>query len=290
MIRTIASLCLLACICSILSCTKQNQSIYEEDSTETIAAKVMDKGKIFYALTSNNELVKFTTGRPLQEIGNMTISNLAVGERMLAIDFRPATGQLYGVSNMSKLYTINLTNGMATAISSTAFSPAINGTRVGFDFNPTVDRIRLVADNKQNLRLHPVTGVVAAVDGNINPGNPAVVAVAYTNSFAGATSTTLYDIDVASNKLYKQIPPNNGTLELVGSLGIEAGGEAGFDIAADNSIAIAVLFGRGEEEGGMEESPGNKFRFYTINLQTGEATNAGKTEREIIGLAITANE
>ena len=106
------------------------------------------------------------------------------------------------------------------------------------------------------------------------------------NSFVGAATTTLYDIDVASNKLYKQIPPNNGTLELVGSLGVEASGEGGFDISPDNSLAIAVLYGRGYEEGDMETSPGNKHRFYYINLMTGEATNAGKTDREIIGIAI----
>ena len=73
---------------------------------------------------------------------------------------------------------------------------------------------------KPKFAVHPETGAVAATDGNINPSDPSVAAVAYTNSFAGAATTILYDIDVASNKLYKQNPPNNGTLELVGSLGL----------------------------------------------------------------------
>jgi hypothetical protein len=272
----------------MVGCTKNDSTLLigEEIATKTSNAKQPERGTDFFALTANNELVKCTTGRPLQELGSLAISNLQMNEKILAIDFRPATGQLYGVSNQSRIYIINQISGRATAVGTAPFTPAINGTRVGFDFNPTVDRIRLVTDAKQNLRLNPETGAVATIDGNINPGEAQVVAVAYTNSSAGAATTTLYDIDVASNKLYKQNPPNNGTLELVGSLGVEASGEGGFDISPDNSLAIAVLFGRGDEEDDNEESPGNKFRFYYINLQTGEATNAGKTDREIIGLAI----
>jgi Domain of unknown function (DUF4394) len=289
-LKTIQSFAsLLAGIFLFSSCQKEVSSFTEPQSAiaaKAAESKVMEKGTAFYALTATNELIKYTTGRPLTELGSIAITNLAMGEKILAIDFRPATGQLYGVSDMSRLYIINHISGRATAVGAALFSPAINGTRVALDFNPTVDRIRLVTDNKQNLRLHPETGTVAATDGAINPGDPEVVAVAYTNSFAGASATTLYDIDVASNKLYKQNPPNNGTLELVGSLGVEASGEGGFDISPDNSLALAVLFGRGEEDGSEEESPGNKYRFYYINLQTGEATNAGKVDREIIGLAI----
>lgn len=247
------------------------------------------KNTSFYALTSNNQLVHYLSGNPLKELAAATITGLAMGERLLAIDFRPATGQLYGVSTASKLYTINLTSFVATAVGA-GFTPMINGAQVGFDFNPTVDRIRLVTSAGQNLRLNPVTGMVAAVDGNINPSSAMITAVAYTNSFAGATTTTLYDIDVATDQLYIQNPPNAGSLVAVGSLGVQAIGEAGFDIAPDNAVAIAALYGRGLESNQAEESNGNKYRFYYINLATGEAKNAGKTDREIIGLAISPNQ
>ena len=248
------------------------------------------KGTEFYALSSSNELVKYSSGNPLTELSSVSISGLQGGEHLLAIDFRPATGQLYGVSDQSRLYVINQSTGLASAVSATPFSPAINGTEVGFDFNPTVDRIRLVTNNDQNLRLNPVTGMVAATDGTINPTGASVTAVAYTNSMAGATTTTLYDIDVASDQLFIQTPPNSGTLSVVGSLGVQAIGEAGFDISPDNSVAIAVLYGRGYEEGQTEASNGNKYRFYYIDLSTGAATNAGKTSRTIIGLAIPTNQ
>ena len=32
------------------------------------------------------------------------------------------------------------------------FTPGTDGTAFGFDFNPTVDRIRVVSDTGQNLR------------------------------------------------------------------------------------------------------------------------------------------
>lgn len=272
------------------SCTKENPVIERDASNEIqasgISQKKISKGVEFYALTSSNVLVKYSSGNPLTELGSAPITGLQSMERILAIDFRPSTGQLYGLSDQSRLYVIDKNTGVAAAVSPMPFTPAISGTEVGFDFNPTVDRIRLVTNLDQNLRLNPVTGAVAAVDGMITPSSASVSAVAYTNSFSGATTTILYDIDVATDKLYKQIPPNNGTLVEVGPLGIQALGEAGFDIAPDNSVAITAFYGRGFEDGQQDISNGNKYRFYYIDLATGAATNAGKTDREIIGVAI----
>lgn len=253
------------------------------------AGKSAPKGTSFYALTASNEIVNYLSGNPLIEKATVSVTGLQPGEKLLAIDFRPATGQLYAVSDQSRIYFINPITGQAFAPSTTPFSPAINGTMVGFDFNPTVDRIRLVTNTGQNLRLNPETGGLAAIDGSLNPGSPVVTAVAYSNSFAGTTSTTLYDIDVATDKLYIQNPPNAGGLVEVGLLGVQAVGEAGFDISPDNSVAIAALYGRGYEEDQNPESNGNKYRFYYINLATGKATNAGKTDKVIIGVAIPTN-
>jgi hypothetical protein len=41
---------------------------------------------------------------------------------------------------------------------------SLNGSSFGFDFNPTVDRIRVQSDADQNLRLNPATGALAATD------------------------------------------------------------------------------------------------------------------------------
>jgi hypothetical protein len=171
----------------------------------------------------------------------VAITGLASGETLLAIDFRPATGQLYGVSSASRLYVINQNTGVARAIGAGAFSPAVAGNLVGFDFNPTVDRIRLVTSTGQNLRLHPETGTVAATDGVLNGAAGATITgAAYTNNTAGATTTVLYDLDPATDQLYRQDPPNNGTLVAMGSLNLNISGDGGFDIDAKTGTALGL--------------------------------------------------
>jgi hypothetical protein len=270
----------------LFSCSKQEMDSEMMTPTGIEAAKANNKMVSFYALSNENELIKYTGIQTFREESQVIITGLQSGEMIVSIDFRPATGQLYGVSNQSRIYIIHQMTGASRAVNATPFTPAISGTEVGFDFNPTVDRIRLVTNSGQNLRLNPETGLVVNVDGNLNPGTPAVVAAGYTNSFAGAATTTLYDIDVNTDKLYIQNPPNNGTLAEVGVLEIDAMGEGGFDISADNSMAIAALYAKGIDE---ELTGGFQNRFYTINLQTGKATNAGLARNNIIGVAIATN-
>jgi Domain of unknown function (DUF4394) len=170
---------------------------------------------------------------------------------------RPATGQLYALGSTSRLYTINMSSGAAAAVGTAPFTTLLSGSSFGFDFNPTVDRIRVVSNTGQNLRLDPNTGLIAVVDGTLNPGTPAVSAAAYTNNFAGATTTSLYVIDVNTDKLYIQNPPNNGTLVEVGSLGINITADNGFDIGGRSGKAYGVF------------SIGSLTKLYTLDLATG---------------------
>src|SRR5687768_3270747 len=120
---------------------------------------IMKPDIIFYGLTASNQLIKYNGNAVESQLADVTVTGLQSGETLLAIDFRPATGQLYGLGSTSRLYAINLMSGAATPAGATPFVPAIDGSVVGFDFNPTVDRIRVVTDSGQNLRLHPETGV-----------------------------------------------------------------------------------------------------------------------------------
>ncbi len=219
-----------------------------------------------FGVTTSNQLVRFdsTTPGTVSTIG--TISGLQTGESILGIDFRPANGQLFGLGSTSRLYTINIMTGAATAVAATPFTPALSGVEFGFDFNPTVDRIRLVSDSGQNLRLNPDTGMVAATDTALNPGTPNIVGAAYTNNFSGATTTTLYDIDSTTDTLYTQNPPNNGTLVPVGALGVNTTNQVGFDIARGSGTAFAS----------MQIAAEAFSRLYTINLTTGAATALGQ--------------
>ena len=230
-----------------------------------------------YALNDGNQLIRLSIRNTTAPQATMGITGLQTDERVLSIDFRPATGQLYGVTNQSRLVVINTATAAARAIGTAPFAPAISGAVVGIDFNPTVDRIRLVTNTGQNLRLNPETGTVAATDGAINGIAGAMISeVAYTNNQAGAATTTLYDIDPATDRLYIQNPPNNGTLTDVGPLGLDITGAAGFDIAPDGTGLVAVIFG-------------GKPELQQINLTTGRLQKLGDLTSTIIGLAIPTN-
>ncbi|HMO63268.1 MAG TPA: DUF4394 domain-containing protein [Ferruginibacter sp.] len=215
----------------------------------------------FYTINASGDLAKYNAKSTTSPIASVAVSGLQPGENILGIDFRPATGELYGLGSTSRLYVINLSTGAAREIGAGQFTPVLNGNIVGFDFNPTVDRIRIVTSTGQNLRLHPETGAIVATDGNINgPASPMVTAVAYSGNKAGATFTTLFDIDINNKKLYKQIPPNDGGLVEVGNLGVTATGEGGFDISPDGAVALAALVVDG------------KSSLFSIDTATGKAS------------------
>lgn len=249
-------------------------SCNDDENMPVVETPGMTPDASFTALAEGNQLYYFEDGNLNAPTEMLTISGLGSGESIISIDYRPATGQLYGLSSGSRLYTINENSGVATPLGMAAFSPGIEGTNAALDFNPTVDRIRLVSTTGQNLRLHPETGAVVATDGRINGGmNPMIAAVAYTNSVSGATSTVLFDIDIATDKLYRQVPPNDGGLEEVGDLGVDFGEQVDFDIIADNSLAMAV------------DRKDNESRLYTIDLNSGSASWVGVFSQPVISLA-----
>ena len=230
---------------------------------------------VFYGLTDDNKILKFNAKTAESSTSNISVSGLQVGERILSIDFRPATGQLYALGSTSRLYTINLSSGNATALNSAQFTPNINGALANIDFNPTVDRIRLVSNTGQNLRLNPETGLTAATDLPINGGSaPVITSIAYANNIAGTASTDLYDIDLTTEKLYKQSPPNDGTLVEVGPLKVKITGKGGFDINADNTTALATF------------TVGSTDKLYTINLTNGNATYLADLSVQLVDIAI----
>ncbi|RIW12789.1 DUF4394 domain-containing protein [Algoriphagus lacus] len=230
------------------------------------------------ALGEDNQLFFFEDGDINFPAETKTLTGLGSGESIISIDYRPATGQLYGLSSASRLYLINENSGVATPLGGGPFTPSIDGMGASIDFNPTVDRIRLVSQTGQNLRLHPETGAVVAVDGTIKGGtNPKISGVAYTNSVSGATSTVLYDIDIEEDILYMQVPPNEGGLQEVGSLGEDFDGATDFDINPDNSIALAV------------SRTVNQSRLFLIDLSSGNATWVGRFKQDIVSIAFKTN-
>lgn len=224
-------------------------------------------------LSTDNMLVRFDTANPGVTSLSQPVSGLAADEQLVGIDYRPATGQLYGLGRSSRLYTIDLATASASMVGASSFNPILVGDAFGFDFNPTVDRIRVVSDSGQNLRLHPVTGAVAATDKTLTYASmdagagqlPQVVGSAYTENRAGALSTTLYGIDSVMDTLVRQAPPNDGVLTTVGGLGVNFTDMAGFDISGVTGAAYASLVKAGDSWSGL----------YSINLTSGQASWLG---------------
>ena len=219
------------------------------------------------ALTDSNTLVSIDISNPDE---SQPIEVKGVDGFLLGIDTRPATGEIYSISTNNDIYTIDPDSGEATYIS-TLDTPFKGGTISGFDFNPVADRLRLVGDNDQDFRINVETGEVtvdgtlAFAEGDFNEGvNPNVTAAAYTNSFDGTETTQLYDIDTLLNNLLLQDPPNDGTLQTIGDLGIDFDTLGGFDIAyseAEGNTAFAV----------------SNNTLYVIDLETGEANSLATT-------------
>lgn len=229
------------------------------------------QAQLVYGLTESQSLIRFDASTPGDIQGGVFLSGLASGERVIGIDFRPATGQLYALGSLNTLYTVNPMTGRASAVGS-GFADQLSGSSFGFDFNPTIDRIRVVSDANQNIVLNPITGGSTLVTdlfyraGDPNAGmDPNVVSSAYTNSFPGATSSQLYGIDSGLDILVRQ-ENSAGTLDTVGSLGIDVTDLVGFDIDGSSNFAYAAL-----QEVGMSRS-----MLYQIDLMSGAATAIGE--------------
>ena len=231
-------------------------------------------------LGTGNTLLSFSAAAPGTVTRSVAVTGVAAGTSLAGIDYRPASPRvLYSISNVGQLYAINSRTGGATAIGTPA-TPTISA--IGFDFNPTVDRIRVITQIGQNFRVNPDTGALAATDGSLayaagdaNFGQvPTAAGVAYTNNVAGATTTTLYAIDtrgglaaarlVTQGNLAGTVSPNTGALFTVGSTGVVTATSVGFDISREGAAYASLT----NPTTGVTS-------LYSINLTTGAATLVG---------------
>ncbi|MBW4538196.1 MAG: DUF4394 domain-containing protein [Myxacorys chilensis ATA2-1-KO14] len=235
----------------------------------------------FVGLTDSSDLVFFNSNA-LNNVTKVDVKGLQYGETLVGVDFRPNTGQLFGVGSSDRLYTIDVVTGAATQVGTGTFAVDLNGKAFGVDFNPVVDRVRIVSDAGQNLRLNPDTGTVVDAnsmldgvqpDGNLNGATDSIVATAYTNSFTGTPNTIQYGIDAKTDRLFIQNPPNNGTQTLVGSLGVDFAEGAGFDIVFKNGTNSAFATSNSS--------------LYSVDLQSGAATLLGSVKDGVTPLKLT---
>lgn len=235
--------------------TSDLPSEYRQTSIRGIALnREEDASSKGIGLTNNNALIQFDINRP-NNTTEQKITGTLTNEKFVGIDFRFRTttdksNTLYGLTDRANLYTINPNSGVATLVNALKAGPgssfsALDGAQFAVDFNPTADRLRVISNSGQNLRINVDTGETIQ-DGKINGITNAVIsAAAYTNSFQtpiSALSTELFNLDQTNQLLTKQVPPNDGTLISLGSLGVNLGLNDGFDIAGgDNGLALASI-------------------------------------------------
>jgi len=237
------------------------------------------------ALTASNKLATFNRGSPAKLCtGPTAITGLNSGENLLGIDTRPATSELYGLTDGSRLVVIDPATGAATerSVLSTALPAGQSG--FGVDFNPVPDRLRVVAGNGVNLRIDPRAATTPNVttDTALSGTSSAnVTAVAYTNSLQGAAentstgaSTTLFGVDTTRDMLVRlggdpanstagdPGNPNAGVVVDIGALGA--------DVEAVNGLEIDGVNGQALLAGGAAGDTTAKL--YSVDLATGAAT------------------
>jgi Domain of unknown function (DUF4394) len=255
------------------------------------------RGRTMYATTQDNRMAKFGSENPSTSATTFSFNGMESGETMIGLDFNPKDGKLYGVSNQNRTYVIDITTniGATTRVNVTPSTPALSGTSFGVDFNPVANKIRVHSNTGFNARINqelglvidfdPLTvGIQADISLSYNTGdsgtgsNPSIVATAYTNSNASASTTTLFAIDSSRDVLVTISNPNDGKLTTVGQLSVDTSTAAGFDISgAADGTAFATLTGSTGFSG-----------LYTVNLTNGQATLIGTVggNLTLTGLAI----
>lgn len=209
--------------------------------------------ELIYGLTTQNSIAVFDSSDPTNLLDGGAVGMLQPNTILQAIDYRPATQQIYLLDDDENVYTFNPFTFDASLVGN--FSPPrLPGVSYGFDFNPSFsggEFARIITDTNDNRVVSGNTGQyllpVEKTDvfydaGDVNAGeDPNVVAIAYTNSVAGAQSTQQYGIDSSLGVLVT-VANNAGTLETRGALGSGPyTGDLGLDISGTTGVAYAAV-------------------------------------------------
>lgn len=226
-----------------------------------------------------------------------TIEGLSANEHLIGLDVQVRTGTLFALSSWGVLYRLipssipNTYSAQLVAPESVqsdeqqqafkeqqrSFFSHWTGTNppfslsipIGFDFNPTVDRIRVVTAHGLNLRLHPQTGTVvdsspeqpqiqldkplhfssdSAQQSSLSFDHPLILAAGYTYNAQNDKITTNFAIDAQGTLLHQgslegvtpSVSPNTGTLWHYMNLGTGELKDAHLDISDVGNAAFMV--------------------------------------------------
>jgi len=228
----------------------------------------------FYTSTFSNNISKFKGLTPIFQ--KKPITGIADGFSVQGIDIRPANGLLYALvgdgSGAAFLYTIDAeASPNAIASNELSLTGAVFNDFVAIDFNPVVDRLRVIDIVGQNLSVNPDTGVTT-VQTPINGATTGVYGCAYTNNTnPPPATTTLYDLGIDSlnvNQLYIQNPPSSGTTTIVGPLTYQTS-------PVYVELDILTIGNQNFAYGLSDERSPDLNNLYSIDLDTPSATLIG---------------
>jgi hypothetical protein len=224
------------------------------------------QNSVIYSLSSDNSIYVLRPGTTQYvRMGRIAADD---GGNVIGIDFRPADRSqtdFYALTDRGNLYLIKsnqASNGIIVSIRISSMATRFTGgyTNV-MDFNPVANALRVTGSNEQNLAVvngpngqNLATTVAqttfAYTAGDVNAGtDPEIVGGAYTNNFAGATTTLFFMIDhdndtlvtIADRTATGSSNTGGGRLQTVGSLVLSNGTPfnasptVDFDIFTDNN-------------------------------------------------------
>lgn len=201
-------------------------------------------------------------------------------ETVLDIDYRNSEGAIYALTKtgtQGRIIRIEPTSGSLTRISTlvsdgttTEMNLSANGYTI--DFNPVVDRLRIIGTDGSNWRTDVSTGDTLV---DTPTSITTLSGAAYEDTFSAlGRGTRLFTLDAASNSLYLQDPPNNGTQTAAKSLlgSTDVASIDGYDINPANNVGLAMLTVAGVQ------------RVYTINpAASGNAASLMGNPPRLIG-------
>ena len=192
------------------------------------------------------------------------------GSQVLALDFRPVTGELYGIifSVTDSNFRLVRIDPATAAITWSGPPLPISGPSFALSFPFAGDVARIVTSQRQNLLVDPDTGLSTAVTDL--PLGEVVAAITDT------PGPTLFGIETTFDELVRiggpgGVPsPDTGAVATVGPLNAVVGDgfvfdSASFDVSPSSGVAYAAL----------AAAPNVPTQLYTVNLQTGAATLVG---------------
>lgn len=264
-----------------------------------------------------NQLVHFDPAGDSTATEELPITGVAEGERIVALDTRPATGALlaFGVDsekNQGTLYTLDPAIGLVHPIGrpgSVAFFdaqhnamalPEFPRTHYDMTVDPVADQVRVVTSSPLQFRIDPTTGL--SIDGNygspgsfggVNPDAPfdragdALRCAAYTDTALYLLYPTYTRPDIRYGEFTRVGSPSS--TRSLHQNGVSFDGFRlllGFDIPANVRAAgshTAATAGYGYVLAATQDVDSEIMR---VNLGTGEITHAKRLGQMVSGLAL----